>query len=395
MLLAASSAAADEGAPASKEEMVPLPFTLTDKPDGTSGGGLDLALSHFPDSDGVFGLRVDGHLQYFQPSGAGYYSRMLFTSAFGEGDSVAGVGNLELGGAYAKRIGQLAFVLRGGATVPIASDGADGTVSNLLNLTGGIADFSLIVPEASFARLSASGIVHGGNVFARADIGFDVPVWHSDNIDPDTLTHVNLGLGFTTKPGGTAFLAEYSNLSGLGSSLSAFSLGAGFRNGSSVSLVKSLDEDFLGDVYVLKVGIRFGGGSDSKETRGAVQAMPSEGISPGCTRFVAEWRAENKDFVRKTRLYDDMPEVCQQEVQVDESDLKKPPATSPAEAAPPAPADAPESDGESESDDSEPAVDSESGTPPAEPAPAEPAPAEPAPAEPAPAEREESEPSAP
>ena len=261
VVLVAGVAQAEQ--PVVKEtKMVSLPFNLTDRVDGTSGGDIQLGFTYFSETSSVFGFKTDVFFQAYSDSGGGLYGSVPLSAAFvseGDGDAIFGVGNIELGGAYAKRNGQVAFVLRGGLTAPIASSGPDGLAANLINVFGRVSDLVLIAPEISFARISASGIMLLDPAFARVDIGFDVPVWDTDDVgDANTITHATLGIGIVSQPSGTSFTAELSTVSGSGDSFSTLALGVGFSGGTYVSLVSPLDDGPRGQVLVVKLGFRFG-----------------------------------------------------------------------------------------------------------------------------------------
>ncbi len=310
--------------------MVSLPFTLTDRVDGTSSGDIQLGLTYFSENDQVYGFKTNAFAEGFSKSGVGFYGNMPFSAAFttaGEGDSVFGLGNFEAGTAYARRAGQAAFLVRGGLTAPTASSGDDGVLANVISGFGRVSDLALIAPKISYARVSASGVLLSGNAFARADLGFDVPVWHGDEVsDPNTLTHVTLGVGTALRPGGTSFTAEFSSVSGSGDSMSTMALGVGFEGGVYLSLVTPLDEEARGEVAVLSLGFRFGAGSShpiiggpsnsAEVASSAHSTSPERGAQvedapPGCAARIDEWRSE-RDAVRKTHLYDKMPKACQQ-----------------------------------------------------------------------------------
>jgi len=310
--------------------MVSLPFTLTDRVDGTSGGDVQLGLTYFSETDQLYGFKTNAFAQGFSKSGVGFYGNMPFSAAFttaGDGDSVFGLGNLDAGAAYARRAGQAAFVFRGGLTAPTASSGDEGVTANIINGFGRVSDLALIVPKVSYARVSASGVLFAGNAFARADLGFDVPVWHGEEVsETNTLTHVTLGVGTSLQPGGTSFTAEFSTVSGNEHSTSTMAIGVGFEGGAYLSLVTPLDDEARGEVAVLSLGFRFGGGSShpiiggpsssaevasSASTGSGAYASESEDAPSGCAQRVDEWRAE-RDAIRKTHLYDTMPAACRE-----------------------------------------------------------------------------------
>ncbi len=155
---------------------------------------MKTGLTYFPNNS-MYGLKLDAFFQAFNASGGGFYGSVPLSAAFSTedgDDSVFGVGNIELGAAYARRAGQVAFVLRGGLTAPIAST-ENGAAANIINAFGRVSDLMLSAPKLSTARLSASGILISGNFFGRGDIGFDAPVWDSDEVgDRDTATHMTI-----------------------------------------------------------------------------------------------------------------------------------------------------------------------------------------------------------
>lgn len=269
--LASAQDATDETA------MVSFPFGLVDRVDGTTSADAELGLTVVSGDSSVFGLRADLFYQQFDASGLGFFASLPATAAFATGDnsdSAAGLGNLDLGAAYAKRAKQVGFVLHGGLNAPTATKGDDGAASNVINSFNRISDFVLIAPRQVYLRLSASGILSTGNVFVRGDLGFDIPVWHGEDFPMrETVTHLNLGIGAMLQPRRISAAFEFSTVSAYADSQSTIAITVGFPVGAFVSLVVPIDDGARGEIFVLKGGFRFGDEKD--QFRGAIAVPPT------------------------------------------------------------------------------------------------------------------------
>ena len=191
-------------------------FVHIDRHDATSVGGGDLTYVALDDNgltDDVTILRFQFGGRYVdQASRLGGYANLPITYASGDGESLTGIGNLEIGGLMLPKIGDgsTALVVHAGLTVPIGSDGEDA----FANLFGGVArpqDLYLALPEGTSLRIGASPLWRSGNVFGRVDLGLDynIDVGNTDE-EADPLVHVNAGVGFDL--GNAAIMAELSNV---------------------------------------------------------------------------------------------------------------------------------------------------------------------------------------
>src|SRR5690606_936850 len=102
------------------------------------------------------------------------------------------------------------LVLRGGLALGTADDDIGGIVTNFANSFNRLTDYIAIFPETTSLRLAASPVYQSGQVFLRADGGFDIPISSPDDSDIDPLIRLNLAAGVHL--GQAALMAEFANL---------------------------------------------------------------------------------------------------------------------------------------------------------------------------------------
>ncbi len=191
-------------------------FVHIDRYDATSVGGGDITYVALDDeglADDVTILRFQLGGRYVdQASRLGGYLNLPITYASGDGESLTGIGNLEIGGLMLPKIGDgsMALVLHAGITLPIGSDGED-AFANLFGAVARPQDIYLALPEATTLRIGASPMWRSGNVFGRVDLGLDynIDVGNTSE-EADPLVHINAGIGVDL--GTAAVMGELSNV---------------------------------------------------------------------------------------------------------------------------------------------------------------------------------------
>lgn len=215
----------------------------------------------------VMSFDVGGH--FVARNGAGAYLSlpMSFLSIdvpfFGE-ESELMVGNLEVGGLYAKRLPHdIELVVHGGVALPTASDSADSRLPGALQLYASMPRFGDLVqriPDSTWLRLGGSAMGRRGPLFWRGDLGLDIAL-DDDNIDKiSPVFRLNVGGGVDL--GAVQLMGELvTNIYDSDDdddSASTFTIGARFSAGSfqpGISLVLPLgmervDLDYL-DMAIL------------------------------------------------------------------------------------------------------------------------------------------------
>lgn len=183
-------------------------FAILDRGDGISRLGLDLGLVLVdpPPSDAAMRLELFG--QALWPVGLGVYGAFPVARSIGASDDETALGDLELGGLFVLHRPDISFVFRGGIALPTAGDEPLEVTINFLATQVRLTDIAMIHPDAFYARLAFSPLVHLSNLFLRADLGADLPI--EDELQADTLLRLNLGAGVDL--GLVALMAELANL---------------------------------------------------------------------------------------------------------------------------------------------------------------------------------------
>lgn len=185
-------------APAAAQRMPD--FATLDRGDGYSKLGLDLAWVKLepPPYDSVFHLELHG--QYVLESGLGFYGALPLAKSFGDGpdegeaNGDTALGDLDVGGLYVISGLDLSFVFRLGLVVPTATEDAGDFATNIRGAQFRITDIAMVNPDAWYARLAFSPLIHVSSVFLRADLGVDIP-FAEDDFRADPIGRLNIGGG--------------------------------------------------------------------------------------------------------------------------------------------------------------------------------------------------------
>ncbi|MEZ4365121.1 MAG: hypothetical protein R2939_02395 [Kofleriaceae bacterium] len=173
------------------------PFVTTDRSDAGSSAGAGLAYVLL-DRDDTTMLAIDLHGQV-TPRGreVGGYASLPIVHVDGAGADATALGNLDLGVVYApRRPGAVHVILRGGLTLPTASDDLGDFFATAYGLAGTrLTDFVLALPEGVVLRPAASVRWREGHLLARADLGIDVPLANAGST-ADPLLRLNLAAGY-------------------------------------------------------------------------------------------------------------------------------------------------------------------------------------------------------
>jgi hypothetical protein len=186
---ATASALADDQAPK-------LPFALMDNTGDGSKIDLDIAAIVPTDGpgDGVL-LRSRFLGQAVAQNGLGAYagisaSTLVFDNGFADSSEL---GNLELGGLYQRALSSdLDLGMRIGLVLPTAND-SFAPAHVVSTLIARPADLVTAASGITWLRLGISPTYHRGPLFARVDLGIDVPIIDGEGADP--VEHLNLGVG--------------------------------------------------------------------------------------------------------------------------------------------------------------------------------------------------------
>jgi hypothetical protein len=192
LLLGSSGiAAAQEPAPT-----LFAPLATTDRTTDHTAFNTSLGASFYGDGGPDFGARVDLFGQYLAPAGYGGYASLPVAYLSGNDESETALGNVELGGLYGLRAGDNAKVLlRGGVVLPTADDELEGALTNLATMSGRLTDLTSAYAETTWLRVSASPLYRQGQMFARADVGFDLAVDEPEGAEIDPMVRANLAGG--------------------------------------------------------------------------------------------------------------------------------------------------------------------------------------------------------
>jgi hypothetical protein len=158
--------------------LVPVPafadpgFVTLDRQSAESSAGGELSYLHIGGGNTL--LRLDVHGQYVTPSGFGGYAAAPLAIAFDDNDAANDLGDLEAGVIYAPHLSSpsVGVVVHAGLTVPTETDGEDGILSTYAAFAR-LPAFDDVVPHGTSLRLGVSPTLRSGQLFARADLGFD------------------------------------------------------------------------------------------------------------------------------------------------------------------------------------------------------------------------------
>jgi hypothetical protein len=168
-------------------------FATLDRTDGFSKFGLDVGFLKIDRADISSVLRLEPYGQLVSQQGLGAYLALPLARSFGDVDEGA-LGNLDLGGLYVISGADISFAFRLGLVVPTASEGAVDFVVNSLATHYRLTDISLTNPDAWYARLAFSPLIHTRSLFLRFDLGADIP-FAEDDFRADPILRLNVGGG--------------------------------------------------------------------------------------------------------------------------------------------------------------------------------------------------------
>jgi hypothetical protein len=201
----------------------PPAFVTIDRGDRDSRVGIDFSVTAF---DNATGYRFDLHAHHVTPEGFGGYA--LLPISYGSFDSSLidnemAVGNVEVGGLYLVPAASFDLVLRGGLTLPSAPRQFSKFSANAVSVRPRLTDIVTITPQSVWLRLAGSLLGQRGSLFYRADLGVDVPLTRSFEIeafpinlevDLDPLVRLNLGGGVIAGP--VAIIGELVTIANTG-----------------------------------------------------------------------------------------------------------------------------------------------------------------------------------
>lgn len=173
-----------------------------DRATGATGAGADL--SFISDFEEGFVSRLDLHGQWMHPSGFGAYGQVAVSRAFLDDNLTPGLeldtislSNVELGGQYKRALSnELSIVGHAGLVLPTAQSEAGAFITNLLSSQRRFNDLVTAIPDLTALRIGVSPTWQRGAVFARADLGLDVILDSSDQMESsDPVAHANLAIG--------------------------------------------------------------------------------------------------------------------------------------------------------------------------------------------------------
>ncbi len=201
-------------APAAAQRMPD--FAILDRGDGFSNIGLDVAFLSLDSPPLDSALRIEPHAQLVTQSGLGAYGAFPIARSFGERDDTTGeidgetaIGDLDVGGLYVISGVDLSFVFRLGLVVPTASEDNGDFVTNYFAGQYRLTDIAMVNPDAWYARLAFSPLLHMHSVFLRVDLGVDIP-FAEDNYRADPIGRLNVGGGVDL--GAAALMLELATI---------------------------------------------------------------------------------------------------------------------------------------------------------------------------------------
>lgn len=219
----------------------------------------------------VFGLNLAGH--YVSPSGAGGYVAVPLSYLSIESllldDSELAIGNIELGGMYAKNFrNDVSLIVHGGIALPTADDDGVGGLQAYASVPR-YGDLVQRWPDSTWLRLGVSPMGRSGVVFWRADVGLDLAL-DDDNAAGDISPVFRINVGGGIDLGQAQILGELvTNVvdSAGDDTASTFALGARFVSGSlrpgigllfPIGFGDNSQEDFIDFALILSLTGRVG-----------------------------------------------------------------------------------------------------------------------------------------
>jgi hypothetical protein len=247
-------------------------FMTLDRVDAHTRVGIQVGFDKWDELalDEAFFMRFNPYGQVILPGTKfGLYGQAAISHAFVDGEDGTGFSNLELGGFYMPLPRSNDLILRAGLVAATATDPDDdvtGAASNVLTAYERMTDILLAVPNYTTARLSASTVQQFGDLFLRADGGFDFvfsrPSAASD--DSNVFFRANVAGGYRV-PEVVDLTAELVNIAAVNGNVSggitgrflhtlAFSVRTPGVDQLHFGAVFPLDEDLRGELWILSLG---------------------------------------------------------------------------------------------------------------------------------------------
>jgi hypothetical protein len=163
-------------------------------------------------------------------------------------DSGMALGNVEVGGIYAKYFGTTALLFHAGVGLPTAQE-EDIASAQAIGAFTRLADLPLRVIDSTWLRLGLSPMGRAGSFVWRADAGIDLAL-DEDSSELSPVFHINVGGGIDL--GSATLLAELVNVftddDTADDDASTFTFGARFASGNlrpGIGLLFPIDLDGL------------------------------------------------------------------------------------------------------------------------------------------------------
>jgi hypothetical protein len=205
--LVASPALADEPAATS--------FATVGSASDGSRVTADLGVT-FADELSVVRSTITG--QYLGAAGLGGYvgiSGALGSIDEEDSETLESLGNLELGGLYRRALTpELDLGLRLGVVLPTSSDDFDAFANLLATAVARPTDYVTAYPDVTWLRAAVVPTFQRGALFARVDVGADIAVLDTEDVEYDVIGHANLGVG--VRSGRVSITGELQNVAALG-----------------------------------------------------------------------------------------------------------------------------------------------------------------------------------
>ncbi len=215
-------------------------FVTLDRQDASSRAGLEVSKLFYDGAqtsgaNDISGLRFDLHGQYLTPNAMGVYVTVPMGHVSGGGQSYSSVGDLEVGGIFIPQLtaSNVKLVLHGGITLPTQSKDQTNALATAFTVYPRLTDIYLAVPEGLSLRLGVSPIVKSGQVFFRADLGFDANLSSTQNADVKNMVHANAGVGIDL--GVASVMVESANVYVTGNNNPNGAFGDSWANTGAVS----------------------------------------------------------------------------------------------------------------------------------------------------------------
>jgi hypothetical protein len=203
--------------PALADEPTATSFATVGSASDGSRVTADLGVT-FADDLSVVRSTITG--QYLGAAGLGGYvgiSGALGSIDEEDSETLESLGNLELGGLYRRALTpELDLGLRLGVVLPTSSDDFDAFANLLATAVARPTDYVTAYPDVTWLRAAVVPTFQRGALFVRADVGADIAVLDTEDVEYDVIGHANLGVGVRT--GRVSITGELQNVAALGES---------------------------------------------------------------------------------------------------------------------------------------------------------------------------------